>query len=207
VADVVLVHGLWYRAWSLRALARQLTRAGFRVHLFSYPTRTRDLADNARDLAGFCRAIDCREPRFVAHSLGGLVLLHMLGRQPDLPTGRMVLLGTPLRGSAVARRSLGMPGGALLLGRAAPVLAAGHAGSLGGRAVGMLCGTKPLGLGRLTGGLDGPNDGTVLVEETRHDDLADHLQLPVTHTGMLISPSVARQVAWFLHDGAFRQLV
>ena len=35
----------------------------------------------------------------VGHSLGGLVALEALRRQPDLPVSRVVCLGSPLRGS------------------------------------------------------------------------------------------------------------
>jgi pimeloyl-ACP methyl ester carboxylesterase len=204
MGEVVLVHGLWYRAWSLRVLAHRLAAAGRRVHRFSYPTRKRDLAGNAAALAGFCRRLRAGELHFVAHSLGGLVLLHMLWREAQLPPGRIVLLGTPLTGSAVASRSIALPGGAFLLGLAAETLARGHGHGFGGRQAGMVSGTRPLGIGRFTGALHGPNDGTVAVAETLHEGLADRVELPVTHTGMLMSPRVAAEAAFFLENGRFR---
>ena len=45
----------------------------------------------------------------------------------------------------------------------------------------------PFGLGRLVGKIDGPNDGTVRVEETRLTSAKEHLTLPVTHSGMVFS--------------------
>jgi len=67
----------------------------------------------------------------------------------------------------------------------------------------MIAGTKSFGLGFFTGGLERPNDGTVAVSETDHPRLTDRLTLPVTHTGMLYSKTVARQAAEFLRHGRF----
>jgi hypothetical protein len=67
----------------------------------------------------------------------------------------------------------------------------------------MIAGVRPVGLGRLVGGLEPPHDGTVAVAETRVDGLADHVCLPVTHTGMLIAPGVAAHAARFLLTGGF----
>jgi hypothetical protein len=58
-------------------------------------------------------------------------------------------------------------------------------------------------LGQFFVSLDGPNDGVARVEETRLPGMADHLVLPVSHTGMLFSAEVARQSAAFLRHGRF----
>ena len=52
--------------------------------------------------------------------------------------------------------------------------------------------------------LGGPSDGTIAVSETRLPGLADHLVLPVTHTGMLFSGEVAAATSTFLQTGRFR---
>jgi pimeloyl-ACP methyl ester carboxylesterase len=202
-AEVILVHGLWYRAWSMRVLARRLAKAGLKVRCFSYPTRTLDPGDNAGALARFAQATDAPSVHFVGHSLGGLLVLSMLRRAPGLPPGRVALLGTPLQGSVVARRSRSLPGGAFLLGRAAQLLEGGLAWLPPDRPTGMIAGVRPVGLGCVVGGLEPPHDGTVAVAETRVEGLADHLCLPVTHTGMLVAPGVAAQAARFLGGGGF----
>ena len=66
-----------------------------------------------------------------------------------------------------------------------------------------MAGNLPLGLGRLLGGLSGPNDGTGAVDETRLDGAADHIALPVSHTSMLFSKRVAEQTTGFLRSGRF----
>jgi len=201
--DVVLVHGLWYRAWSLASLKKRLRSSGHTVHCFSYPTLRQSPEHNARSLAEFCRRHCTGEVRFVGHSLGGLVIMAMLEMEHGLQTGRIVLLGTPINGSVVARR-LGSTGiGRKLLGRSGPALGASHAPDLSGRECGMIAGTRSRGLGKLTGALAGANDGTVRLAETQSDLFTDHIELAVTHTGMLFSEDVARQVTSFLERGAF----
>lgn len=199
---VVLVHGLWYRAWSVGMLRKQLAAAGLAVHGFSYPTLRQSPEANAAALAQFVRrhggSVD-----FVAHSLGGLVVQHML-RSAQLPVGgRVVLLGTPLKGSAVARRLADWRLAGILLGQAAGLLREGSVDLAQGWEIGMIAGDRPVGLGRLTGVLDPPHDGTVAVAETRHPGLSAHRVFPVTHTGMLVSGAVAAAAARFLHTGGF----
>ena len=69
--------------------------------------------------------------------------------------------------------------------------------------VGALAGDHSIGLGHLFTSLEGPNDGAVTVAETRIPGLRDHIVLPVSHSGMLLSAEVARQSVAFLGSGAF----
>jgi pimeloyl-ACP methyl ester carboxylesterase len=123
--EVVLVHGLWYRCWSMAWLKRRLQRAGYRVRCFGYPTLAQAPEQSARALADFCARSEANVVHLVGHSLGGLVILAMLGQGAYHPTGRLLLLGTPLAGSSVVRRIAAWPGGSRILGQAREFLAAG----------------------------------------------------------------------------------
>jgi len=183
-------------------LATRLERAGFLPCRFGYPTRATPAANAAR-LADWLAARPEPPRHFVAHSLGGVVLAHLFERHPEtVPSdGRIVLLGSPMRGSGVARR-LAKTG----LGRR--LLAGSLVEGLDGKAPAwqaprtlMIAGTRPIGPGRLVpGALKGRNDGTVAVDETRVPGLAAHLCLPVNHFGMLFSRSVAEATIAFLTD-------
>ena len=73
----------------------------------------------------------------------------------------------------------------------------------GRRDVGVIAGTVPLGFGQLVAKFDEDNDGTIGVSETRLEGLKDHLILPVSHKGMLVSSVVADQAAAFIKRGEF----
>jgi pimeloyl-ACP methyl ester carboxylesterase len=203
---VILVHGLWFGAWAMRPLGRRLRAQGFEVRRFSYRSTGRPAEDNALALLAYLEASRSGPIHIVAHSLGGIVALLALGRGEWMDRGRLVLMGTPLRGSTVAR-SLGRIAALRgLLGRARPALENGLDELPGGREIGMIAGNRPIGLGLLLGGTDGPGDGTVAVRETAMPGLADHLVLPLTHTGMLYAREVASQAAHFLRFGWFKMV-
>jgi pimeloyl-ACP methyl ester carboxylesterase len=201
--EVILVHGLWVGPWAMVVLAKKLQAAGFTVRRFGYPSTAGQLDRHARRLLEFSGRSDADQLHFVSHSLGGLVTLHMLNQDNGLPPGRAVLLGSPLDGSVVARRSSRVPGGEKLFGEIRAALQSGYGALPAGRETGMIAGTKSFGLGMFVGGLGKPGDGTVAVDETRTTGLKDHLLMPVTHTGMLYSREVANQAAHFLKTGGF----
>jgi len=200
--SVVLVHGLWMGPWSMGLLGRRLQREGFDTYAFGYPTMRRSLPDNAAALREYLGGLELDEIHLVGHSLGGLVILRMLDEYADLPSGRVVLLGSPVKGSAVGRRvgkrRLFKP----LVGRARTALNDGFSHAPPGRETGVVAGSVPVGAGRLFGPLDCPNDGTVSVDECRLEG-AEECVLPVTHTGLVTAPSVARAVDGFLINGRF----
>lgn len=201
--EIVLVHGLWYHGLGMTLLAKFLRKQGWRVRVFSYPTISQPFARNTQALQKFATDTDAQKVHFVGHSLGGLLILQMCVEY-QLPTpGRVVLLGTPLTGSHVARRigeqSLLRPA----LGRSVGVLCNGVPDLPSDREIGMIAGNKPLGIGQITGRLLDANDGTVLLKETHNTALQDHTVLPVTHTQMVMSSKVAEKTTDFILDGHF----
>jgi len=203
--EVILVHGLWYGKSTMSFLARHLRRNGFGASLFSYRATGSPLASHALRLAQFAEESygSGAQLNFVGHSLGGLVILHMLAAWRGHLTGRAVLLGTPLHGSQVARNMTRIPGGKILLGQVAADLCSGRRLRRSGCEVGMIAGCRPIGLGRLLGQSGISSDGTVALEEADAPWLAGRVVLPVSHTGMLFSTPVADEVVSFLRDGRF----
>lgn len=190
--------------WAMAAQRRWLAACGYRVKIFSYPTVRCALDDNARALAAFVRALGGQRVHLVGHSLGGLVSLRLLVLAPQLPVGRVVLLGSPVRGSGVARTLQRVRWGRAALGASLPAWDAEcHALPRWPCPVGMIAGRVAFGAGRLLKPDLGPNDGTVAVTETELPSFDDHLVLPVSHTGMLLSRRVARETCRFLAHGRF----
>jgi pimeloyl-ACP methyl ester carboxylesterase len=142
---------------------------------------------------------------FVGHSLGGALILTMLARQEEPRVGRVVLLGSPCGGSYCARVLQGIPVLRTILGRSIRDWLASALPKLPAQVpVGVLAGTRSIGLGRLVPGLPRPNDGVVAVTETRLPGSADAITLRVAHAEMLASRACAEQVVAFLHQGRFR---
>lgn len=201
---VILVHGLWMTELVMRPLAHQLERFGYQTDLFSYRSLRNTIHNNAQALAQTVRRTDAQRIHLVGHSLGGLVILQALADAPDLINGRIVLIGSPVNGSVVARRLHGRRVSRWLIGRGAEGrLARGGAGWHGKQQLGTIAGTRPVGVGRVLGGLSGPNDGTVTVAETELAGCRDALLLPNTHMGLLLSRKVAAGVNDFLRSGHF----
>lgn len=200
---MVLVHGLWQRGWSMRLLARRLRALGHEVEVFSYPTRGDGLDGHADALHAFLAGMNAGELHLVGHSMGGLVVLNLLRRYDDVPSGRVVLMGSPVKGSNVVRRLAKLPGHGLLFGRAREILLQGYGHIPAQRDTGMIRGTRALGLGLVAGRAGEPSDGTVALSETEADGLGDSTELAVSHTEMLWSADVAAQVGHFLQNGKF----
>ncbi|MDD5330671.1 MAG: alpha/beta fold hydrolase [Sulfuricella sp.] len=201
---VILVHGLWMRAFVLLPLRYWLIRRGFAVRLFSYPSIAGGLARNAEALAQFISHTSGTDLHLVGHSLGGLVILHMLARHADPRLRRAVLMGSPAAGSHCASVLARTPVLSALLGRSLKDwLAQPRPQPSAPVEIGVLAGSRSFGLGRLAPGLPRPNDGVVAVAETRLPEARDSVVLDVAHAQMLVSRACADQVAAFLRTGGF----
>jgi len=203
--SIALVHGLWNRGWSMTAMAKRLRARGHHVVVFSYPTRGDDLSGHADELHAFLGDNKAEELHLVGHSMGGLVILNMLAHYDDLPPGRVVLVGTPVKGSGAVKRLEKLPGQKFLFGKVRDNLLEGCQHTPPGRETGMIRGTRALGLGQIAGSPGEPNDGSVAISETQLDGLTDSIELAVAHTEMLVSTEVVEQVEQFLLHGKFRK--
>ncbi len=202
-APVVLVHGLWYGPVSLALMAKRLDRRGFRTHLFSYPTVRHSLSENARALFDYSKALQADQLHFVGHSLGGLVILRMFDEWSGLPPGRIVVLGSPVQGSAAAGKITRLKMTRPFVGQARTALEYGFSHAPAGRETGVVSGTRSVGLGRLIEHLPLPHDGTITVAETNLPGASDQIELPVSHTGLAMSSRVISAIETFLRRGRF----
>jgi pimeloyl-ACP methyl ester carboxylesterase len=203
----VFVHGLFLNGAEFTLLKRRVAAEhGFQTHRFSYPTVRGSMAATLEQLERFVAGIDADRIHFVGHSLGGLVLCRYFQKTADPRAGRVVLLGSPVAGSrsarAVARhawlkRVIGPLVNAELVDGDQPR----HWSC--GCELGLIAGTRSMGLGRFFARFEEESDGTVAVSETKLPGHTAHLALPVSHMGMLTSSLVARQVGGFLARGQF----
>lgn len=210
ISDVVCVHGLWSHAAGMALIRRRLEhRHGLRAHLYNYPSVRGSLDENAARLAEFLRQKGLSKAHFLAHSLGGVIVLRMLAMNACSGPGRIVCAGAPLSGSRAAQELSQRDWARRILGRSIEtgvVNAPANSWASGvclGHEVGIIAGTVSFGLGRLVAVFEEDNDGTVAVSETHLDGARDHICLPVSHYSMLYSPSVSDQAAAFFKNGSF----
>ena len=203
--EVVLAHGLWMPGLVMSPLAARIARAGFRTHVFDYASRKRPLEAHAERLLRFVEErVAGAAAHFVAHSLGGLVVLEALRRAPGLEVASVLLLGAPVNGCFAGRRLAHHGWGRWMLGASEPVWSEGCFGAWERDApLAVIAGSRPIGLARALGRLPGVNDGVVTLEEATLQGMSAQLVMPVGHSEMLLSGRVARQVIAFLRDARF----
>ena len=218
---VILIHGLHQTAWIMRPLAKRLQAAGFKTHQFGYRSMRDGIQTNSQRLNKWLEENHHPDEliHLVGHSLGGLIIRDFVTQYPKWQIGRCVTLGTPHLGSVCAD----------YIWRLTPaVVGRSYVDALDGTVaplpehitLGVIAGNRPYGLGQIflqyhnrklrqahNSLLDEHlvHDGTVYLKETKLEAAADHLILPVSHTGMLIDTNVAKQTGYFLQYGQFER--
>lgn len=189
--------------------ARWLRAAGYtEVVCPTFGYHLRPIEQNAALAAAAIRTLVGKHPNarldLVTHSYGG-VLARVAWAQHSLPDPhRVVMLSPPTRGAVVATllrnvvpvHRLGWDP----LGQVMPgvpehwPLPPGEVGILTG-GVGTSRGLNPL--------LGEDNDGTIRVDEARHDGAVDFCVMNVQHSMTILSPAVGKRVVQFLDTGRF----
>lgn len=206
---VVLLHGMARTARSMAPLARDLQRAGYRVRNVGYPTRRHDvegLVDHYVQPA--LLACGTSQPvHVVTHSLGGILIRHYLQHSSLPPGSRIVMLAPPNQGSEVADHVRHWPPYRWLMGPVGQQLGTGpdsivHRLRPIGADVGVIAARRSLQpwFSRL---LPGEDDGAVSVASTRLPEMRDFIITDSTHSLMMFSAAVRRQVLRFLESGHF----
>ncbi|MBT8119527.1 MAG: alpha/beta fold hydrolase [Gammaproteobacteria bacterium] len=202
---VVLVHGLWSVAGvDLLRLRNRLNQAGYDCHMFNYHVWGKPPAEIAVKLNDFIKNIETPVVHIVAHSFGGIVTMHLFDQFPFNKRGRIVLLASPVNGSAIGKRISANTMTRWMLGQS---IVNGLSGDVpewkGWQDIGVIAGNIPIGMGLVAGGPRLPHDGTVSVEETMLKGATDSIIVRESHLSILMSASVARQVIIFLQTGLF----
>jgi len=207
---VLLVHGIARSRKTFSKMREALARAGFDATAISYASTRRTLEAHAAGLEALLDRLEGSETiSFVAHSMGGLVLRHLMARdgawKRRVRPRRIVLIAPPNQGSAIARRLAPFPPYAALFGEAGrqltpeavaasvPPLGVPFAIIAGGRGNGT--GFNPF--------LGGDNDGTVAVSETALDGAEQFLLVPAIHALICSYPETIRATVNYLRTGRF----
>ena len=209
---VLVLHGLGEGRHSMQPLVDHLRDAvDATVMAVGYASPRAGIDEHARSLAAVVGSLPKESlVSFVGHSLGGLVIrrwMAMADRDTVARVGRVVMLGSPNRGSDLARMASRIWLVSLVADGAARELAIDWDRIEGSLAV------PPCPFGIVAGGrgdgrgysdlLEGDDDAVVRVEETRLEGADDFLLLPVRHAAMMKSEPVQRATAEFLRSGRF----
>jgi len=192
---VVLVHGLGRSPLSMLPLAWTLEREGYRVINFGYLSPLGGVDEHGEELAGVVAQLEAdgeiSRVHFVGHSLGNLVIRHVIGSGSPGKLGRVVMLAPPNQGSQAADRWEPW------LGWLAEPLADLTTDSDGTARTLPAAGQVEVGV------IAGAFDGKVRVEETVLQGQADHRVVPAGHTFIMWRIDVQRLTAAFLRNGSF----
>lgn len=201
----------------MAGIAQYLSQAGdFEVLNISYASTRAPLADHAASLARVIRCLEgVDEIDFVAHSMGNLVVRHLLhdqlvaarGLGQDPRIRRIVMLAPPNHGAVLAEQFQRDPAFRLLLGEGGQQLTTDwervqdHL-AVPSCAFGIIAGSA----GPQPGGnpwVEGDDDLVVSVDETRLPGAADFIVVPELHTFIMDHPLVRQYTLRFLQQGYF----
>lgn len=193
----------------------RLETAGYRTCNIDYPSTKHPIDVLTRDYV-LPRLRECIENgsspiNFVTHSLGGIIVREIRKVAPELPIGRVVMLGPPNHGSEVVDHMRSWVLFRWINGPAGQQLGTGKGSvpnTLGPAdfELGVIAGNKPF-LEPFKGYIEGPGDGKVSIERAKLEGMEDYIVLPVTHMLMMRNDTVIEQTIEFLQNGKFSDSV
>ena len=202
----LFIHGMGRSPLSALPLLARLKTGGLTTSTFGYATVFHGFDVITQRLAVRIAEIAAQgEYTLIGHSLGGVLLRAALASLPDgtPQPGHVFLLGSPVLPSRLAQklgrnvlfRSVTQDCGQLLGSddRMAGIAKVARTTSI--------IGTKGI-TGKLSPFGDEPNDGVVSVSETRAAWITDEVQVPIVHTLLPASPTVADIILQKLREDA-----
>ncbi|WP_395339215.1 esterase/lipase family protein [Ningiella sp. W23] len=215
---VVLLHGLW-RDWrAMAGLERHLQSEGYTTINISYPSTEYDIPTLVSEyvapvLEQFPRHSATQTSsalHFVTHSMGGILVRHLLQEYEVANLGRVVMLAPPNSGSEIVDSTMNLP-------FSSPSPATVQLSTAANSFVNQL-GPANYELGIIAGNannniitnalIDGENDGVVSVKSTYMENMQDCIVVPLKHYRLRGDAKVKMQVSHFLNKGVFdKQLV
>lgn len=208
--QIVLLHGLGRSENSMLILENEFAGAGFEVHNIGYPSNDEtpdELIARVSLEIDRCCLNNGRPMHMVGHSLGGLLIRAYLAPRTPENLGRVVLIGTPNKGSELSDIKEGLAGSliewagptALMLGTGPDDFPASLPPP--DYPVGIIAGTQDALV--TNEWLPLPNDSMVSRESAKLDGMTDFLELDLTHWGLRNSVEVAEATIHFLRQGRF----
>lgn len=198
---VILIHGLWMKGFELFYLQLKLWLQGYRVYLFRYQSVFKTPEQNSGKLFKFISKVNEPVIHFVAHSLGGIVVIHLFGNHKIEKDGKVVMIASPVNGCAAASYMAKNKYLKYLLGKS---IIKGLLGDVPKWKYKLktcvIVGIKSFGIGRLLTkrAMQTQNDGTVNVHEAQLEYADESHVISRSHFTLLFSNEVAIKILAFL---------
>jgi pimeloyl-ACP methyl ester carboxylesterase len=208
---VILLHGISRTPRSFRKMQAAIETSGLVTLNLGYASRQKALESLAEDIhPAIERFADSLEGsiHFVGHSMGGLLARVYLAKYRPKRLGRVVMLGTPNRGSEIADRLKDFAAYRVYFGPAGQQLITSRDAALDAiippvdYPVGIIAGNRSI-YPIASALLPKPNDGRVSVDNTRLDGMTDHVVVGASHPWLVRNNLAIRQTIAFLRDGRF----
>ena len=195
VKRVVVLHGLYMSGFVMRPLCSQLEKSGLDILNLSYNTLSPDRAAIFKQIDNF---INDKNTALVCHSMGGLVARAYLAANSEQSQNvtKVITLGTPHKGSHIARR-MQQKGFDVFLKNSVEFLLTENGDWPFNAKLYSIAGDLPIGLMPLIA-KGSQSDGTVLIDETKLNGMAEHKVFHLSHTSMIYSRQVMNYIVELL---------
>jgi pimeloyl-ACP methyl ester carboxylesterase len=210
---VVLLHGIKKTSACMSKFARHLEGLGYRVRNLDYPSTRLPIEKIAErielEIEDASESTADGKVHLIGHSMGGLVIRAVLKNYRPHNLGRVIMIGTPNKGSQVADFLKAVPLYQKLYGPAGQQLITDQSGfaEIFGPVdfdLGIIAGNRTIDpISSLVIGYRRPNDGKVTVENTKLEGAADHIVVATNHTFFPSSRVMWQQAEAFLCNGLF----
>lgn len=195
VEQVVVLHGLYMSGFVMRPLCSRLEKSGLRILNLSYNTLTPDRKAIFSKIDDF---INDKSTALVCHSMGGLIARAYLEENSPQSDhiNKVITLGTPHKGSHIAHK-MQQKGFDMFLKNSVELLLSENGDWPFNAKLYSIAGDLPIGLMPLI--VKGSqSDGTVLLDETKLNGMAEHKIFHLSHTSMIYSRQVMDYIAELL---------
>ncbi len=194
---VVLLHGFWRTAKSMKKLEKVLSTDGYSVINLNYPSRKETIENLSNNYLKKALTEKCTDKNkkinFVTHSMGGIIVRYFLSKNKVKNLGRVIMLSPPNSGSKLAdflAKSLIMN---YIFGPALKQLRTDK------KSLPSAIPSPKYTVGIIAG----KYDEKVSVENTKLKNMKDFLIVPNMHTYIMDSDLVISAVQSFIKKGKF----